>query len=94
MGTPSRGTGVSPRVVLLSNQIFNIVVDMIICHWFGLVLDKVSGPGTSGYTVSENMTLFYVYYGLIASAIKMWLQWEFYILIVIFVWVRIRAYAE
>ena len=60
------------------------MVDVIICHWVGLMVDKKAGPDGFGYTAADKMTLFYAYYGLIDSNNPVWLQWVFDIIIGIF----------
>ena len=59
-------------------------MDVIIRHWVGLIVENKAGPDGFGYTVADNMILFYEYYGLIESTNPVWLQWVFDILIGIF----------
>ena len=61
-------------------------MDVIIHHWVGITVDKKAGPDGFGYTVADNMTLFYAYYSVIESTNTVWLQWGFYILIGLFEW--------
>ena len=60
------------------------MVDVIIRHWVGLMVDNKSVPDGFWYTVADKMTLFYEYYGLIDSTNQVWLQWGFGILIGLF----------
>ena len=60
------------------------MVDVIIRHWFGLMVENMTGSGGFGYTVADDMTLFYTYCGLIDSTNLVWLQWIFDILIGLF----------
>ena len=62
----------------------NIVVNVIILHWVGLMVENDAGPDVFGYTVADKMTLFYEYYGLVESTYPVWLQWVFDIIIGIF----------
>ena len=59
-------------------------MDVIIRHWFGLMVDNKAGPDGFGYTVADKMTLFYAYYGLIDSTNTVWLKWLFDIIIGLF----------
>ena len=45
-------------------------MDVIIPHWVGLMVENEAVPDRFGYTVADNMTLFYAYYGLIDSTIR------------------------
>ena len=69
--------GVLPRGYPLSFQIFNIVVDVIVRHWFGIVLENEDFPDRFLYTISDKEALFYTYDELIASTNPVWLQWVF-----------------
>ena len=51
------------------------MVDVIIRHWVGLMVEKEAGPDGFEYTVADKMTLFYAYYGLIEYNNQVWLQW-------------------
>ena len=57
----------SPREDIIKTLIINIVVDVIIRHWVGLMVDNEAVPDGFGYTVADKMKLFYAYYGLIES---------------------------
>ena len=48
-------------------------MDVIIPHWVGLMVENEAGPDRFGYTLADNMTLFYAYYGLIDSTNPVWL---------------------
>ena len=48
------------------------------------MVEKEDGPDGFGYTVADNMTLFYAYYGLVDSTNPVWLQWVYGILIGLF----------
>ena len=37
------------------------MVDVIIRHWVGLIVNNEDGPDRFGYTVVDKMTLFYEY---------------------------------
>ena len=54
----------------------------------------MAGPDEFGSTVSEKMTFFYAYDGLIDFKIRMWLKWGFDILIVLFGWFGIITNVE
>ena len=82
----------SPREDTIKTLIINIVVDVIIRHWVGLMVENKAGPDGFGYTVADNMTLFYAYYGLVDSTNPVWLEWGFDILIGIFKRFGIRTY--
>ena len=58
MWTPSRGTRVSPRVTQFPPHIFNAVVDVIVCHWVGLVMENKAGPDGFGCMVAEKVDFF------------------------------------
>ena len=64
----------SPRDDPIKTLFINIVVDVIIRHWVGIMVDNEAGPDGFGYTVAYKMTLFYAYYGLIESTNPVWLQ--------------------
>ena len=63
------------------------MVDVIVSHWVGILTENEAGPGDFGCIVSEKVTLFYSYDGLIASTNPVWLKWGFDVLIVLFEWV-------
>ena len=70
--------------------IFNVIVDLIIRNYLGLVSDIKAYPDIFGYTVEEKAELFYSDSGLVASTNQAWLQWVFYVLINLFEQVDIR----
>ena len=84
----------SPREDPIQPLIINIVVEVIIPHWVGLMVDNEAGPDGFGNTVVDNMTLFYAYYGLIDSTNPVQMQWVFDILIGLFGWFGIRTNME
>ena len=43
------------------------MVDVIIRHCLGLMVDNEAGPDGFGYTVTDKITLYYAYYGLVES---------------------------
>ena len=71
----------SPREDPILPLIINIVVDVSIRHWVGIMVENEDGPDGFGYMVADKMTLFYAYYGLIDSTNTVWMQWLFDILI-------------
>ena len=71
----------SPREDLILPLIINIVVYVIIRGWVCMMVDNADGNDRFGYTVADNMKLFYAYYGLLESTNPVWLQWGFDILI-------------
>ena len=60
------------------------MVDVIICHWVGIMVENEAGPDGFGYTVADKMKLFYTYYSLIESTNPLGLQWVFDIIIGMF----------
>ena len=60
------------------------MVEMIIHHWVGLMVENKAGPDGFGYTVADKMTIFYAYYSQIGFNNTVWLQWVFDILIGLF----------
>ena len=65
MGTPSTGTGVSPRGTQSPPRIFNVVVVATICQWVGLVGENEAVPDSFEHTVAKKLELFYTYDTLI-----------------------------
>ena len=66
-------------------------MDVIVCHWVGLVSkNKVISDGF-GCTVEEEAEFFYAYDGTIASTNLMWPQWSFVMLIGLFEIFRLRT---
>ena len=70
-------------------RIFNVVVDVIFCHWVVIVTENKTYPDVFLYLVVEKAEFLYANYGPIAC-----LQWFFKICIRIFERVGIRNSAE
>ena len=60
------------------------MVEMIIHHWVGLMVENKAGPDGFGYMVADKMTIFYAYYRQIGFNNTVWLQWVFDIIIGLF----------
>ena len=60
------------------------MVDVIIRHWVGIMVENKFGPDRFGYTVTDKMKIFYAYYSLVDSTNLVWLQWVFHIIIGLF----------
>ena len=84
----------SPREDPIEPLIINIVVNVIIPHWVGILVDNEAGSDRFGNTVADKMALFYAYYGIIDSTNPVWLQRLFDILIGLFGWFSIRTNME
>ena len=79
----------------LSPTIFNIMVDAIICCWFSLVLPggRAEFNGLSE-SVAEQLALFYVDNGLLASTNAKWLQTALTCLIELFECIGLQTNAN
>ena len=74
IGTPLRGTRCHPGRTKLNPLIINIVVEVIICHWVGIMVENEARADGFRYTMVDKMTLFYAYYSLIDSTNMVWTQ--------------------
>ena len=70
------------------------MVDVIVCHWVGLVAENEAGPDGFEYTVVNKLVLFYVNDVLLYSTNLVWPQCIFNVIIGIFEWVGIITNVE
>ena len=70
---------------------FNVLVDLIVCHWAGIVAENKAIPDVFRYMVEYKADLLYSYDCLIASRTMVCLKWGFNVLIRIFKRVGIRT---
>ena len=65
-------------------RIFNVIVDAIVCHWVGMVVDNEAVYEGLRYSLDDKADLFYVDDRITASTNPVWLQWEFNVIIGLF----------
>ena len=67
------------------------MVDTILRHLVGLVMESKAVPDSFVYTVAEEAVLFYADNGLISYTNPVWFQWVLGVLIILFERVRLRT---
>ena len=58
----------------LSPTIFNVVVDVVVCHWVTLAVEEAEKKGERGREGRHQAALFYADDGMVASSDPRWLQ--------------------
>ena len=58
----------------LSPTIFNVVVDVVVCHWVTLAVEDSEKRGERGKEVRHQSALFYADDGMVALSDPCWLQ--------------------
>ena len=61
----------------LSPTIFNVVVDVVVWHWFEVMIEGAGGQGRRGQEVRHQNAFFYADDGMIALSDPGWIQGEF-----------------
>ena len=75
----------------LSPTIFNVVVDVVVRHWFTLAIEDAEKRGGVGKEVRHQAALFYADDGMVASSNPRWLKWAFNALVGLFERVRLQT---
>ena len=75
----------------LPPTIFNVVVDVLFCHWVTLSVEEAEKRGERGKEVRHQASLFYTDEGMVASSDPRWLHWAFHDLVGLFERVGIRT---
>ena len=68
----------------MSPTIFNVVVDVVVRHWFTLEVAEGETWGERGWEGRHQAALFYAEDGMVASSDPRWLQWAFITLVGLF----------
>ena len=68
----------------LSPTIFNVVVDVVVCHWVTLAVEEAETQGGRGQEGRHQAALFYADDGMVASSDPRWLHWDFNTLVGLF----------
>ena len=58
----------------LSPTIFNVVVDVVVCHWVSVMVEGAEDQGKREQEVRHQNSLFYKDDGMVASLESQWLQ--------------------
>ena len=74
----------------LSPTIFNVLVDVVFCHWVTLAVEDAEKRGERGKEGRHQAALLYVDDGMVASSDPRWLQWAFNALVGLFERVGLR----
>ena len=61
----------------LPPTIFNVVVDVVVCHWVTLTVEEAEKRGDRGEEGRHQAALFYADDGMVASSYPRWLKWAF-----------------
>ena len=68
----------------LSSTIFNMVVDVVVRHWFTVMVESSEEHIRRGKEGTHQNSLFYVDDGMVALSVQEWLQGDFSTLVGLF----------
>ena len=75
----------------LSPTIFNVVVDLVVCHWVTLAVEEAEKRGERWKEGKHQAALFYAEDGMVALSDSCWLKWAFNSLVGLFEHVGLRT---